>query len=117
VALVVLLVLHVTLAERPFAGLSLLFLIGAVALGLLALWTLISAWWSDAPARALLEYDRALLYLLAFVALGLAGRTPARLRLALRSIAVAAFKVCLSAWSPACCPTCGAWRRMFVTIA
>ncbi len=94
-ALVVLLVLHVTLAERPFAGLSLLFLIGAVALGLLALWTLISAWWSDAPARALLEYDRALLYLLAFVALGLAGRTPARLRLALRSIAVAAFIVCL----------------------
>lgn len=95
VALVVLLVLHVTLAERPFSGLSLLFLIGAVALGLLALWTLISAWWSDAPARALLEYDRALLYLLAFVALGLAGRTPARLRLALRSIAVAAFIVCL----------------------
>lgn len=89
VALVVLLVFHVTLAERPFAGLSLLFLIGAVALGLLALWTLISAWWSEAPARALLEYDRALLYLLAFVALGLAGRTPARLRLALRSIAVA----------------------------
>jgi hypothetical protein len=76
VALVVLLGLHVTLAERPFAGLSLLFLIGAVALGLLALWTLISAWWSDAPARALPKYDRALLYQLAFVALGLAGAPP-----------------------------------------
>ncbi len=97
VALVVVLVLHVTLADRPFAGLSLPFLLGAVALGLLAVWTLVSVGWSDAPARALLEYDRALLYLLAFVALGLAGRTPARLRLALRGIAVAAFVVCLCA--------------------
>lgn len=97
VALVVVLVLHVTLAERPFAGLSLPFLVGAVALGLLAVWTLLSVGWSDAPTRALLEYDRALLYLLAFVALGLAGRTPARLRMALRGIAVAAFVVCLCA--------------------
>ncbi|HEV2771098.1 MAG TPA: O-antigen ligase family protein [Solirubrobacteraceae bacterium] len=95
VTLVIVLILHVTLAERPFAGLSLTFLIGAVALGLLAVWTLVSVGWSDAPARALLEYDRALLYLLAFVALGLAGRTPARLRLALRGIAAAAFVVCL----------------------
>jgi len=95
--MIVLLVLHVTLAHRPFAGVSVPFVVGAAAIGLLALWTLVSARWSDAPARALLEYDRALLYLLAFLALGLAGRTPARLRLALRGIAVAAFVVCLCA--------------------
>jgi len=97
VGMIVLLVLHVTLAHRPFAGVSVPFVVGAAAIGLLALWTLVSARWSDAPARALLEYDRALLYLLAFLALGLAGRTPARLRLALRGIAVAAFVVCLCA--------------------
>lgn len=95
--LIIVLVLHVTLAERPFAGLSLPFLVVSVALGLLVVWTLLSAGWSDASARTLLEYDRALLYLLAFVALGVGGRTPARLRLALRGIALAAFVVCLCA--------------------
>jgi O-antigen ligase len=89
------LVLRITLAERPFAGLSVPFVVAAAALALLAVWTLISSGWSHAPARALVEYDRVLLYLLAFVLVGALGRTPVRLRWAIRSVALAAFAVCV----------------------
>ncbi|MGI8624587.1 MAG: hypothetical protein ACR2NB_14150, partial [Solirubrobacteraceae bacterium] len=61
------LVLVLTLARRPFPGLSVPFVLGAVALTLLAVWTLVSASWSQSPARALVEYDRVLLYLLAYL--------------------------------------------------
>ena len=68
---------------------------GAAALALLAGWTLLSGKWSDAPARAVVEYDRVLLYVLGFLVLGTVGRTSARLRWVLRGIAAAAFVVCL----------------------
>ncbi len=97
IALIVALVLHLTLSERPLAGLSPGFLVGVAALTLLALWSLSSSIWSDSPARALLEYDRALLYLLAFALLGLGGRTDARLRLGCRGLGVAAFSLCACA--------------------
>src|SRR5687767_3265778 len=58
------LVARVTLAERPFEGWSLTLGVAAAALAGLAAWTLASAAWSDAPARALTEFDRVLLYLL-----------------------------------------------------
>jgi len=96
-ALIVGLVLHLTLSDRPLAGLGPLFLVGTAALALLALWSLVSSAWSGSPARALLEYDRALLYLLAFALLGSAGRTDGRLRLAARGLAVAAFALCTCA--------------------
>ena len=88
------LVLRITLAERPFAGLSVPFVVAAAALALFAVWTLVSSGWSDAPARALLEYDRVLLYLLAFLLVGALGRTPQRLRWAIRCVAIAAVVVC-----------------------
>ena len=88
------LVLRITLAERPLAGLSLPFVVAAAAIALFAVWTLVSSAWSDAPARALVEYDRVLLYLLAFVLVGAIGRTPARLRWAIRAVALAATVVC-----------------------
>ncbi len=88
------LVLRITLAERPFANLSVPFVVAAAALALFAVWTLISSGWSDAPARALLEYDRVLLYLLAFLLVGALGRTPDRLRWAIRAVAIAAAVVC-----------------------
>jgi len=90
------LVLRVTLAERPLAGLSVPYVVAAVALGLFALWTLLSSTWSDAPARALVEYDRVLLYLLVFVLAGALGRTPQRLRWTIRAVAIAATVVCAS---------------------
>ena len=39
-------------------------------LALFAVWTLLSAGWSDAPARAMIEFDRALAYLLVVVLIG-----------------------------------------------
>src|SRR3954470_19443984 len=55
------LIAHVMRARRPFEGLSAGVVVAAGALGLLAVWTLVSAIWSDSPARALVEFDRALL--------------------------------------------------------
>ncbi|MBA3852449.1 MAG: O-antigen ligase family protein [Chloroflexi bacterium] len=97
IALIVGFVLYLTLSDRPVAGLGPLFVVGTAALALLALWSLVSSAWSGSPARALLEYDRALLYLLAFVLLGSAGRTDGRLRLAARGLAIAAFALCACA--------------------
>ena len=109
--LLVVLLLRVTLAEHPFAGLGLPFLLAGGSLALLTVWTLASAAWSDAPARALLEYDRALLYLLAFVVFGAAGRTVAGLRMLARGVALGALVVCLCAlvtWIlPGLWPTAG----------
>lgn len=92
------LVLRITLAPRPLAGLGAGYAITAAALGLLALWTLVSSAWSDAPARALVEYDRVLLYLLAFVLVGALGRSRERLRWTVRAVAVAATLVCACAF-------------------
>ena len=94
-ALAALLILRAALARQPWEGLSVGYVAGAAALGLLSAWTLLSGRWSDAPARALVEYDRVLLYLLGFLVVGAVGRTPDRLRWALRGIAAAAFVVCL----------------------
>jgi hypothetical protein len=94
-ALAVVLVVRITLPDRPWADLSVAFVAGAAALALFAGWTLASAGWSDAAARAATEYDRALLYLLGFLVLGSIGRTPSRLRWTVRAIAAAAFAVCL----------------------
>ena len=97
VCLLVALVLRVALARRPFGGLSIPYVIVAFALALLAGWTLRSSAWSDAPARAVVEYDRVLLYLLAFVLGGALARTRQRLRWMIRGIAAAAVVVCVCA--------------------
>lgn len=65
-------------------------------LALFAAWTLLSSVWSDAPGRALLEYDRVLLYLLALVVLGALTRSPLRLRWVVRGIAAGALIVCVA---------------------
>ena len=64
VALTLALVLvgRITLARRPFEGWSPALALASGALAGLAVWTLASALWSDAPARALAEFDRTLLY-------------------------------------------------------
>jgi len=69
----------------------------AVALALLAVWTLASVAWSGAPWRALVEFDRALLYLLALSLFGSLALTAARGRFMMRGIAVAIGVVCLAA--------------------
>ena len=65
------LILRVGVAEAPFEGVSRLVLIAGGALLGFAGWTLLSAVWSDSESRALIEFDRVLLYV--------AGADPVRL--------------------------------------
>ncbi len=65
------------LARRPLAGLSPWLAVAVGALVAFAVWTLVSQAWSDATARALVEYDRALLYALVVALVGLASGLPA----------------------------------------
>src|SRR4051794_41886522 len=61
----------------------------AGSLALFVVWTMLSGEWSDSPARALVESDRALLYLLMLVFIGLHARGPGRLAAVLRWVALA----------------------------
>ncbi len=70
VALAAALILRTALAKEPFAGFGLALALAAVPLVLLAVWTLVSALWSEAPGRALVEFNRVLLYVLALLFFG-----------------------------------------------
>ncbi|HEX8101981.1 MAG TPA: O-antigen ligase family protein, partial [Solirubrobacteraceae bacterium] len=98
-ALAVLLALRTTLALRPFASLSGPIAVAAAALAALAVWTLVSVAWSDAPGRALLEFNRTLLYLFAFVFCATLPFTRRRLVLAVRGLVLAIFVACAAGWA------------------
>ncbi len=73
VGVAVALALSAAIWGRPPKGLT-----GGVAwaagfLGLFAIWVLLSGGWSDAESRALIEFDRALLYLLVLLLFGVAA--------------------------------------------
>jgi O-Antigen ligase len=86
-----------TLAERPFAGFSWPLAVAVCAGSAFALLTLASAIWSDSLARALPEFDRALLYVLALVLFGSLPRRSSRLRWMVRALALAIVVVCATA--------------------
>jgi O-Antigen ligase len=90
------LVLRTTLAEHPFAGYNRQLAVLVLALGCFALCQLVSALWSHETARALDEYDRTLLYLLAFALFGSLPRSPTRLRWLIRALATGMTAVCLA---------------------
>jgi len=94
VVLAAILVIRTTLVRNPFEGITVPVAVASGALGLYAAWTLASATWSDAPARALIEFDRALLYLLALILFGSLRRSAARLPWLLRGTALAIVAVC-----------------------
>ncbi len=94
VVLAIVLLLRITLCERPFDGLGLPLALAAGALGLYAVWSLLSAQWSNAPARAMVEFDRALLYWLALVLFGSMARRAERVEAAVRGVALALVVVC-----------------------
>jgi O-antigen ligase len=94
-ALTLALVLRLTLAERPLEGFGLGAGLVTGALALFAVWSLISSSWSDAPARAVAEFDRALLYMLMLVLLATLPRTVQTARLVLFGLAGGAMFVCL----------------------
>lgn len=97
VALLVILATRVVVSEGPFAGLSRALALAAGALVLYALWTLLSATWSHAPARALIEFDRVLLYVAAIALFGSVPRDPSRIRWMVRSLALGMLVVCTAA--------------------
>ena len=95
--LIVLLIGRALLADDPFAGMSLPLGLAAGALALLATWTLASAAWSDSSARALTEFDRALLYLLALVVFGSLPGSPRFTRWAVWGLAAGMTLICTAA--------------------
>lgn len=96
IVLLAVLALRVCVARDPFQGFSPPLAIAAGALALYALWTLISGAWSNAPGRALIEFDRVLLYLVALVLFGSVGRSSTRLRWMLRGLALGIVIVCVA---------------------
>lgn len=96
IAVLAALLVRMALAARPFAGLGVGGGLAVAALTLLAAWTLVSSWWSDAPARAVLEYDRTLLYaalLALFATVGARTRSAAAM---VSGLAVVLLGVCLA---------------------
>ncbi|HEX2160763.1 MAG TPA: O-antigen ligase family protein, partial [Thermoleophilaceae bacterium] len=85
---------RITLADHPFEGLGGGLAVAAGALGLFCAWILLSTAWSDAPARGLIDFDRALLYWLALVLLGSVRWDGPRVAWAVRGVAVAIVGVC-----------------------
>src|SRR5437588_12675805 len=65
IALLAVLAVRVCVAKDPFEGFSAPLVVAAGGFALFALWTLLSGTWSNSPARALIEFDRVLLYLVA----------------------------------------------------
>src|SRR4051812_7648344 len=94
VALALFCVLRLTLADEPLAGVSWGVVLVAALLIALAIWTLASSGWSHAPARALLEFNRLLAYLLAVLAFGSFARRPERLAQAVRFLTLGITVVC-----------------------
>jgi O-antigen ligase len=92
--LAVLLMLRLTVAREPLAGIGAHLLVPLVALALYAVWVLVSAAWSHAPGRATIEFDRALFYLLVLVLFGSWPNSPALLRWVIRGIAISFVTVC-----------------------
>jgi O-antigen ligase len=91
------LALRVVTIDRPFAGLSVWTAVAAGALALLGAWMLLSAGWSNAPGRALVEFDRLLTYLLVLVLCGSLAPRESRLSWALRGVALAIAVICVVA--------------------
>ena len=88
-AVALLLLLRVTLAAEPFAGWSRTAAVGALAGACFASWTLASALWSDAPGRALVEFDRALFFVLLLTLLATVPRRDTSLTVLLRWVMLA----------------------------
>jgi hypothetical protein len=85
---------HVLAVRRPLAGLSAPLVVAGVAMALLVVWTWLSAGWSDAPGRAVLESQRTSLYLLALVLFGAAVRRRGGMSVAVGGVALAIVGVC-----------------------
>jgi O-antigen ligase len=85
---------RVLVVEDPFAGFSRPLAAVTTVMALFTGWVLASGLWSDAQDRALIEFDRALLYLLLLVLMGLLPRRAYRVVWLVRASALGAVAVC-----------------------
>ena len=90
------LLVRIMQARRPFEGLAPVTLVAVAALGLYALMTLASALWSHSTGRALIEFDRAWLYLLILLLFGSIRPGTQDLRWLIRGLVIGASVVCLA---------------------
>ena len=86
VVLCAVLAVSVVALRRPGAGFGAATVAVAGSLGLLGGWAFASEAWSDAPGRALFEFDRTLLYVLAFVTMAVLTRTARDVRWVVRGV-------------------------------
>jgi O-Antigen ligase len=96
VILAQILLVRIVRSRRPFEGLAPVTLVAIAALGCYALLTLLSASWSHSASRALIEFDRAWLYLLILVLFGTVCANTQDLRWLIRGLVIGAAIVCLA---------------------
>jgi hypothetical protein len=90
------LIVRIVQASRPFEGFAPITLVAIVALGGYGALTLASALWSHATGRAVVEFDRAWLYLLVLVLFGTVRASEANIRWLIRGIVIGASIVCVA---------------------
>jgi hypothetical protein len=98
VAMAVLVVLGIMLVHEPLTSSPPALLVALGALGLFAALTLVSGSWSHSWSRAVIEFDRVLLYVLVLAFFGLLRGREGALEWGLRGFAAAALVVCAIAW-------------------
>jgi O-Antigen ligase len=97
-AVAVLLVLGIMLVHEPLTSSPPALLVSLGSLAGLAALTLVSGSWSHSWSRAIIEFDRVLLYLLVLTFFGLLRRREGALEWGLRGFVAAAFVICAVAW-------------------
>lgn len=97
VAVGAVLVARLLFARRAIAGLSVEALLPIVLLAALSGWIFLSSGWSDAPIRALVEFHRALLYLLVLLLFASLSRTENGARWLVRGLVAGIVVVCACA--------------------
>lgn len=96
IVLAQILLVRIVRSRDPLAGLAPATLVAIGALGLYAALTLASALWSHSSGRALIEFDRACLYLLALILFGTVRASSSNLRWLIRGLVLGASIVCLA---------------------
>lgn len=96
IVLAQILLLRIVRSRNPFEGLAPATLVAIGALGLYAALTLASALWSHSSGRALIEFDRACLYLLALTLFGAVRASAWNMRWLIRGLVLGASIVCLA---------------------
>ncbi len=96
IVLAQILLVRIMRSRNPFEGLAPATLVAIGALGLYAALTLASALWSHASGRALIEFDRACLYLLVLIFFGTIRASASNMRWLIRGLVIGASIVCLA---------------------